>query len=48
MGREVNWTKIMKLKEPKSYNTRKTKDENTNYEITKWKKEKKRVVKFVE
>jgi hypothetical protein len=29
------------MKELKSYNTRETKDENTNEEITKWKKEKK-------
>jgi hypothetical protein len=38
--KEVNWTNIMKMKEPKSYNTRETKGENTNEEITKWKKEK--------
>jgi hypothetical protein len=46
--KEVNWTKIMKMKEPKTYSTRETKDEITNEEITNWKKEKKRVVKFEE
>jgi len=34
--KEVNWTKIIKMKDPKSYNTRGTKDEDTNEEITKW------------
>jgi len=33
------------MKEPKRYNTRETKDENTNEEIN-WKRRKKRVVKF--
>jgi len=32
----------MKMKEPKRYNTRETKDENTNEEITNWKKGKKK------
>jgi len=40
--KEVNWTTIMKMKEPEMCNTRETKDENTNEEITNWKKEKKR------
>lgn len=39
--KEVNWTKIIKMKDPKSYNTRGTKDEDTNEEITKWQTEKK-------
>ena len=46
MRKEVNWTKIMKMKEPKSYNTRETKDENTNEEIPNGRRRKKRVVKF--
>ena len=45
MRKEINWTTIRKMKEPKRYNTRETKDENTNEEIN-WKRRKKRVVKF--